>query len=183
MRFLQEPAGVVSSFVPAPPACRPVCSRPTARHAGWICSIQMLSAQKLRKSCLHLLVGRLVSASMHPFQAAELGVDFSFQRVLRPPVPQGGDADRGIGARSWRGRRGSAGWVSNRWRAIWASWKTCCWPSGCRLSACERSMRWLPDTCGPGSPTGGAAFSCSNCGPRLDGMRVSWSSDPTASRP
>ena len=41
------------------------------------------SARKLRRGSWNLLAGRLVSASMHPFLAAELGVDFSLDRALR----------------------------------------------------------------------------------------------------
>ena len=41
------------------------------------------SARKLRRGSWNLLAGRLVSASMHPFLAAELGADFSLERALR----------------------------------------------------------------------------------------------------
>ena len=37
----------------------------------------------LRRGSWNLLAGRLVSASMHPVLAAELGVDFSLERALR----------------------------------------------------------------------------------------------------
>ena len=40
------------------------------------------SARKLKKAGVDLLAGRALKLSMHPFMAAELGVDFSLERAL-----------------------------------------------------------------------------------------------------
>ena len=84
-RVAAEPgiAMVVIDEVQKVPALLDVVHALVEEHPGLRFVLTGSSARKLRRGSLNLLAGRLVSASMHPFLAAELGADFSLERALR----------------------------------------------------------------------------------------------------
>jgi uncharacterized protein len=84
-RVAAEPgiAMVVIDEVQKVPALLDVVHALVEEHPGLRFVLTGSSARKLRRGSWNLLAGRLVSASMHPFLAAELGADFSLERALR----------------------------------------------------------------------------------------------------